>query len=68
MVTVNFKIANVAFENGFEVEYNPENKIYQFRILRLSKDFSWEVVQAVELEQHNIEKLMEYLSIMSKML
>jgi hypothetical protein len=67
MVTINFKVANKAFNNGFEVEYSPENGIYQFRILRLTKDFQWEVVQAVELEKNDIERLMEYLTIMSKM-
>lgn len=67
MVTINFKVANTAFNNGFEVEYSPENCIYQFRILRLTKDFQWEVVQAVELEKNDIERLMEYFTIMSKM-
>ena len=67
MVTINFKVANTAFENGFEVEYSPQNGIYQFRFLRLSKEHQWEVAQAVELEQHEILRLMEYLTIMSKM-
>ena len=67
MVTINFKVANTAFENGFEVEYSPQNGIYQFRFLRLSKEYQWEVAKAVELEQNDIERLMEYLTIMSKM-
>jgi hypothetical protein len=67
MVTINFKIANMAFENGFEVEYSPENGIYQFRFLTLKEDFQWEVENAVELGEDEVLKLIEYFTIMSKM-
>jgi hypothetical protein len=67
MVTVNFRFANMAFENGLEIEYNPENGIYQFSFLSLTKNVGWKVSEEVEIGQADVRKLIEYLLIMSKL-